>query len=84
VGGTHLGDTFPKGRRKYYCYLCGLRIRKGARHVKRVGVYDGEFVVSRMHEVCEAATKGWEEFDWECHDDWEFRRYTLGLGQPQR
>lgn len=76
---THLGDTYPKARKEHRCYLCGLRIRKGARHVRRDGIADGEFVACRMHAVCESHTKAWDETDWECFDESDFRFNDLRL-----
>lgn len=82
---THFSDTRPRASKQYRCELCGLRIRKGARHVARRGAdsdYGGVFT-ARMHEVCESKTKGWGYDDWEvvggCES--EFRVYELGLKQ---
>ena len=76
---THLSDTRPRARKQHQCILCRLRIRKGARHVHRTGVVDGELVSSRMHAVCEAATRDWDDDAWDCHADQEFREYNLRL-----
>lgn len=76
---THLEDTQPRGRRQYVCDACGRRIRKGARHVRRTGVMDGEFVATRMHAVCEAATHDWDWYDWECHEPGRDFDEELGL-----
>lgn len=76
---THLRDSRPKARKEYRCDLCGLRIRKGARHVRRDGVFDREFVSSRMHAVCESHTRDWDLDDWECRDEADFRYHSLNL-----
>lgn len=76
----HLKDETPRARRRYICGLCGLRIRKGARHVLRHGIDRGEgYTAFRMHAVCESLSRKWDADDWECHDDYEFRRWELQL-----
>jgi hypothetical protein len=76
---THIEDTTPTARKPYKCYLCGLPIAKGEKHVKRYGIIEGEGRVStRMHIACEALTRHWEDVDWEvAHDPAEFREYCL-------
>jgi hypothetical protein len=32
-----------------------------------------------MHAVCRHASRDWDDQDWICHDEWEFRRVELGL-----
>jgi hypothetical protein len=79
---TYLSSSHPKARKEYRCGLCGLRIRKGSRHLVISGNMDGEFVSERRHEVCASATDEWDEMDWETRstgDEPEFRRYELGL-----
>ena len=77
---THFRDTQPRGRRQYRCCLCGLRIRKGAKHILRTGVTEDGFVSSRMHAVCESKTRTWMNWEWECgYDEVEFREFCLEL-----
>ena len=72
-----------KARKEHKCVLCGLRIRKGAKHIHVTGHYDGEFIKNdRRHAVCNAtASSNWDEMDWEtcvgCCE--EFREYDLKL-----
>jgi len=68
---THIEDTRPRARKEYRCHLCGYPIPVGLRHVKRFGANDSGLVSIRMHDQCEAATRGWDEQDWEC-DEWTF------------
>lgn len=75
----HIEDTEPRGRKQYTCDLCGLRIRKGAKHVRRVGVSFGRLYTGRYHAVCEAATHDWDEYEFECHNTGSFQRYELRL-----
>lgn len=76
---THIEDTTPKARKEYRCYLCGLTIPQGIKHVKRVGADSGEGLVTvRMHEQCEMVTRDWHWDDWECmQDEWAFRHESL-------
>jgi len=70
MGWIHLnGDRRPVARKQHRCILCGDAIAAGCRHVRRSCVYDGEIVSSRMHTGCEALTKDWDYFDWECFAD---------------
>ena len=69
-----------RGRKRHICCLCGLRIRKGAKHLVVCGVYDGEIVTDRRHAICNAATRDWDDIDWETFSDTAaFREYELGL-----
>jgi hypothetical protein len=70
---THLNDSTPVGREDYRCYLCGRAIPKGEKHVRRTGVDDDGLSSTRMHAACEARTRAYDEGDWECHDEIEFR-----------
>ncbi len=79
MGWICLSASHPKARKVYRCGLCGLRIRKGARHLLISGKMDGDFVSERRHEVCAAATDDWDEMDWETGEEAEFRHYSLGL-----
>jgi len=78
----HLSDREVRGRKEYICQLCGLRIRKGAKHVVRFGVDCGQPISSRFHAVCnDTAIENWDEMDWECSEgcEYEFRKYDLKL-----
>ena len=81
---THISDTDTRGQRDYICTLCGLRIRKRAKHVVRRGFTEDGPESFRMHPVCEAKTRDWREMDWECADDNNFRFYDLGLPLLER
>ena len=72
-------DRLIKARKPHRCYLCGLRIRKGATYYQRAGVEGAEHWSIRMHAVCRDASSGWDEDDWMTHDEWEFRRNELGM-----
>ncbi len=74
MGWQHLSETTPKAAKDYRCYLCGLPITKGTKHVYRVGSDCGEIISTRMHIECESLTKNWKVEDWETHDEWEFRQ----------
>ena len=75
-----LCESEVRGKKQYPCCLCGLHIRKGAKHLVVCGIYDGEFVPDRRHAVCNAATRDGDDIDWETFDDTDaFRRYELGL-----
>lgn len=78
-GWTCLSNTEVKARKEYKCCLCGLRIRKGAKYIRRTGVDEG-VVTMRMHAVCEDASKKWDVMDWETGtDEIDFRRLDLGM-----
>lgn len=70
-----------RGRKQHTCDLCGLRIRRGVRHVVGSGVFDGRPFRVRYHAVCHAKTAGWDECDWECAagNEAEFCKYDLKL-----
>jgi hypothetical protein len=75
---TPIQTTRPKARSVYCCELCGLAIQKGERHVKIVGVYDGDFASIREHEKCEAIASKWTNAQWkDMPDPYEFRREFL-------
>lgn len=70
---THILETTPVARKGHHCYLCGNTIEAGTRYIRRVGIGDGGFGVAKMHPDCESLTKDWDDFDWEAHDETEFR-----------
>lgn len=73
-------DRLIRGRKQHRCSLCGLRIRRGAQHALRTGVYGREHWRMRMHLVCRDKTHGWYEEDWQCDcRGIDFRYYELGL-----
>ncbi len=78
---THLNDRQPTARADYKCYLCGLPINKGTKHVARTGISHGELSTFRMHNECEAKARRWDQMDWDTFsDDYaEFRQYELGM-----
>lgn len=61
----HVRDTEPRARKEHKCWLCGFRIRKGAKHIHRFGFYDGAPTTMRMHGVCHSVTLGWDQDDWD-------------------
>ena len=68
-----------RGRKEFVCELCGLRIRKGAKHLVIVGIMDGELSSGRRHAVCNDATSDWDDLDWEYGIDTAAFRQELGL-----
>jgi hypothetical protein len=69
-----------RGRKQHRCMLCGLRIRQRARHWSCSGIWDGQLLLARYHEVCMEATRDWDATDWESFsDEAEFRVYSLGM-----
>ncbi len=77
---THIKDTLVRGCAAYPCVLCGLRIRKGARHVFRFGFSEAGPERSRIHEVCESVASDWQPDDWESSCDFgTFRTEELDL-----
>ena len=77
-------ETEPVARKRHQCDLCREEIPKGEKHVARHGKSDdNEIYTFRMHVECEAATKDWDEYDWDYTD--EFRRPAppaAGGGSP--
>ena len=71
---THIEDTKPKARKRYWCELCERWIEKGEIHVKRFGIGDDGRLSARMHITCEKLTRGWGIDEWENQDPSEFRR----------
>lgn len=69
----HLEDSTPVARKPHRCYLCGLGIEQGERHVKRAGIGDDGPHSVRMHSACVEVTGGWDEDAWDCIDPSEFR-----------
>lgn len=65
LGWTHLRDTTPHAKREYQCYLCLKPIAVGEKHVCRAGIFYGEIDLTRMHIECEAATRDWDDNEWE-------------------
>ena len=77
---TAIGDDREiVARKEHRCDLCGLRIRRRAKYWMREGVEGREHWRLRMHAVCRHASRDWDDQDWMCHDEWEFRRVELGL-----
>ncbi len=72
-----------KGTKQYRCGLCGLRIRKGAKHWYFAGSWEGGFFTERRHAVCSRiASEAWDQVDWESRgygEEPEFRKYDLKL-----
>lgn len=74
-----LSSSQPHGRKAYRCDLCGLKIKKGAKHWAIVGKLDGKVYTSRCHAVCNQATRNWDQMDFDCADEYEFRKHDLKL-----
>ncbi len=72
-----------RGRKQYRCGLCGLRIRRGAKHVYVASQHDGTFSTERYHAVCShIANDTWDAMDWDSRsygDEPNFRRFNLQL-----
>ena len=82
---THLNDSFPLGRKDYWCYLCGRKIPAGERHLKRSGIGEDGPDSVRMHILCEQHTTDWTIDEWEGHDSSEFAQWLdrkNSEGQP--
>lgn len=78
MGWTHLSDTTPRARKRHTCELCGMPIAIGVRHVARRGIGEDGPVTFRMHNQCDRATAGWDEYDWEsAYDTLAFREEDL-------
>lgn len=76
----HVEDREVRGRKEYKCGLCGLRIRKRAKHIVRYGYDEDGHVAFRMHAVCENASRAWHPQDWEEHRDTaDFCEFELGI-----
>lgn len=75
---THSGDETPKARKPHRCFLCERPIPVGEKHVKRSGFDQDGPASFRMHAACEARARGWDQWEWECHDAAEFRECELG------
>ena len=73
-------DRIVKARHQHRCGLCGLRIRRGATYVLREGADGPAHWRLKMHPVCKAATRDWDDWDWEGIDcPHDFRRFSLEL-----
>lgn len=70
-----------RGRKEHVCCLCGLRIRRGAKHVVGSGISGGRPFRVRYHEVCLSKTRQWSQDEWESSefDEAAFRRFELRL-----
>lgn len=78
----HIEDREVKARKQHRCTLCGLRIRKGAKYIRRRGVDGPEHITMKMHAVCEDATSWWGVGDWESMgDEADFREFSLGMNR---
>lgn len=78
MGSYFCKETYPVAEKVLYCYLCGHPIVPGQVHIKRVGVFEGDFSWIRMHIACEDVTKAWGDEYWENHDITEFRELIAG------
>jgi hypothetical protein len=76
----HISDETPTARKPHECFLCGLPIAKGERHVKRRGSNDGVPITFRMHARCNEVAAAWDEDDWliMSGEHGAFRRDCLG------
>ena len=76
----HISDETPTARKPHECFLCGLPIAKGERHVKRTGAWDRERITFRMHARCDEIAADWDEDDWlrMSGEHGEFRQNYLG------
>ena len=67
-------EITPVAAKKHQCILCGEDINIGVKHVKRTGVWNGDFSSFRMHAFCcEVANEEYDADAWEFHDVGEFR-----------
>lgn len=77
-------ETTPTAKRAHRCLLCDHVIPAGEKHVKRVGVWDGDFSSFRMHSFCcEVANIEYDHDAWELHDPFDFRD-TLAAHEAAR
>lgn len=77
---NHIRTHDVCGRKQHRCDLCGLRIRKGAKHLSITASLDGTILTVHRHACCDRATWMWDDMDWETScDEATFRRYELGL-----
>lgn len=52
-----ISDSYPVARKDYQCVWCPEPIRKGEKHYRYVGTYDGDFQSNRAHLECDDAMK---------------------------
>ncbi|MDE2098651.1 MAG: hypothetical protein KGL39_15460 [Patescibacteria group bacterium] len=52
---TCLRESTPAARKDHRCSWCGHPIPKGARYVYSSGIWEGRFVVNKMHPECDVA-----------------------------
>ena len=50
-----LSTTTPKARKDHRCIWCGQYIHIGEKHVKHVGIWEGDFQSNRWHNECNEA-----------------------------
>lgn len=72
---TFLNETKPKARKEHFCILCDRKIVVGETHVARRGIDDEGPLTIRLHSLCEAETKDWDQDDWDANNPWEFAHY---------
>lgn len=61
----HIEDKDVKARKDHRCWLCAETIDKGTTYRRRVGIGDDGPMTMHMHAECEAATRDWDQMDWE-------------------
>ena len=47
--------TWPVSKKAYRCEWCGEEIKRGERHYKMAGMWEGDFQKYRMHAECAEA-----------------------------
>ena len=52
-----LSGSFPVAKKAHKCVWCGEEIKIGEKHYKFVGLNDGDFQSSRLHNECWDAMK---------------------------
>lgn len=71
---VHIKDTTQKARKAHGCFLCGQPIEVGETYIKRTGTREGRFLPFAMHLECNAETRLWDEWDWDCFGEGDMER----------
>lgn len=70
---THFRDEELKARHQHDCLLCGEKIEKDEKYIKRTGADEG-IITMHMHPECKKESDKWDQSDWETFTAYEMPR----------
>ena len=78
----HLASTEPVAQKQHQCQICLEPIQIGEKHIKDVGIFEGDFQSVRLHSKCNDLAGEFLKFygeglTYQFEDDYLYLQYFL-------